>query len=79
VKPAVYPQVLVTAGANDPRCPAWHSRLLVDRVQRADEGGGPILLRVYQDQGHGSAGLTDTAGKIADWLAFVADATGLTP
>jgi prolyl oligopeptidase len=79
VKPAVYPQVLVTAGANDPRCPAWHSRLLVDRVQRADEGGGPILLRVYEDQGHGSAGLTDTAGKIADWLAFVADATGLTP
>jgi prolyl oligopeptidase len=61
----------------DPRCPAWHSRVFVDRVERAQSGDAPILVRVYEDQGHGVAGLTATSGKEADWLAFVAAATGL--
>jgi prolyl oligopeptidase len=77
VRPASHPAVLVTAGANDPRCPAWHSRVFVDRVERAQSGDAPILVRVYEDQGHGVAGLTATSGKEADWLAFVAAATGL--
>ena len=77
VQPANYPRVLVTAGANDPRCPVWHSRMLVDRLQQANTGSNEILLRVYDGQGHGAAGLDDAVGKSADWLAFVAEATGL--
>lgn len=77
VEPASYPAVLVSAGANDPRCPAWHSRLFVDRLERAQQGDAPILLRVYGDQGHGAAGTAAMAEKEADWLAFAAAATGL--
>jgi prolyl oligopeptidase len=79
VQPADYPNVLVTAGANDPRCPAWHSRVLVDAVQKANTGKKEIFLRVYEGQGHGAAGFDDTIDKSADWLAHVADVTGLIP
>lgn len=78
LEPAEYPAVLVSAGANDPRCPAWHSRVFVEKLERAQQGGAPILLRVYGDQGHGGAGTAAAAEKNADWLAFVANATGLT-
>ena len=77
VQPADYPAVLVTAGANDPRCPVWHSRVFVDLLEQAQAGKSPILLRVYSDQGHGASGLGAVSSKSADWLAFVADATGL--
>lgn len=77
VKPASYPAVLVTAGANDPRCPVWHSRVFVDLLEKAQAGDAPILLRVYTDQGHGATGLAATSNKSADWLAFVANVTGL--
>jgi prolyl oligopeptidase len=77
VKPAPYPAVLVTAGANDPRCPVWHSRVFVDLLEKAQTGDAPILLRVYNDQGHGVSGLGASSNKNADWLAFVAHATGL--
>jgi prolyl oligopeptidase len=77
VRPASYPSILVTAGENDPRCPTWHARKFVDLVQQAQTGDAPVLLRVYGGQGHGAAGLGATADKDADWLAFIADATGL--
>jgi prolyl oligopeptidase len=77
VKPASYPAVLVTAGANDPRCPVWHSRVFVDLLEQAQTGTAPILLRVYGDQGHGASGLGASSNKSADWLAFVAGVTGL--
>ena len=78
VLPAEYPATLVTAGANDPRCPAWHARSFVGRLQQAQQGDAPVLLRVYDDQGHAVTGLREASNKFADWLAFVADRTGLT-
>jgi prolyl oligopeptidase len=77
VQPASYPPLLVTAGANDPRCPVWQSRVFVDLLEKAQQGDAPILLRVYADQGHGASGLHGASEKNADWLAFVAHATGL--
>ncbi|MEU9886713.1 prolyl oligopeptidase family serine peptidase [Sphaerisporangium sp. NPDC051011] len=77
VQPAAYPAVLVTAGANDPRCPVWHSRVFVDLLERAQTGDAPVLLRVYSDQGHTVTGLDAASSKNSDWLAFVAAATGL--
>jgi prolyl oligopeptidase len=77
VVPASYPHLLVTGGINDPRCPVWHGRVLVDLLDKAQQGDAPILFRVYAGQGHGAAGLASVAGKSADWLAFAAAATGL--
>ena len=77
VRPASYPALLVTAGANDPRCPVWQSRVFVDLVERNQQGDAPVLLRVYADQGHGASGLHGASEKNADWLAFLAHATGL--
>jgi prolyl oligopeptidase len=46
VRPGVvYPPTLLVAGANDMRCPAWHARKLVARLQ-AEAEGGPFVLRV---------------------------------
>jgi prolyl oligopeptidase len=77
VEPSAFPAVLVTAGANDPRCPVWHARAFVGLLEQADTGGRPILLRVYEDQGHGVAGLQASSSRDADRLAFCAAAVGL--
>lgn len=67
-----YPAVFVDAGDTDPRCPPWHARKFVARLQSATSGDGPILLHVWENAGHGWA----TAKEIlitqnAEWLAFV--------
>jgi prolyl oligopeptidase len=72
-----HPATLVIAGANDPRCPAWHSRVFVDRLRQLSTGPGPIHLRVHADQGHGAAGARATARRTAEWLGFCAEHTGL--
>lgn len=77
IRPATYPATLVIAGNNDPRCPAWHSRVFVDRLQAAQQGGASILLRVHEDQGHGTGGAHASARRTAEWLAFCAARTGL--
>ena len=77
VRPADYPATLLIAGQNDPRCPAWHARVFLDLLERAQTGTGPLLLRVHQDQGHGAAGAGATADKAAEWLALCAERTGL--
>jgi prolyl oligopeptidase len=67
-----YPAVFLDAGDTDPRCPPWHSRKFAARLQRATAGAGPILLRVWNNVGHGLA--TDravAATQSAEWLAFV--------
>jgi len=72
-----YPATLVIAGANDPRCPAWHSRVFVDRLRQVNTGDQPVHLRIHADQGHGAAGARATARRTAEWLAFCAEHTGL--
>jgi prolyl oligopeptidase len=73
-----YPAIFMDAGATDPRCPAWHARKFAARLQRAQAGGGPILLHVWEQVGHGAATHRDVAiDEHAEWLAFVAHHTGL--
>jgi prolyl oligopeptidase len=72
-----YPATLVSAGANDPRCPAWHSRVFAHELRAAQAGDAPILLRVHADQGHGAAERSRSLEQAAEWLAFVAHHTGL--
>ena len=60
-----YPATLVTAGANDPRVDPWEGAKMAARLQAANAGPNPILLRVNYDAGHG---ITDTiAQQVSDW------------
>lgn len=72
-----YPAVLVSAGATDPRCPPWHSRVFAAELREATTSEAPILLRVHTDQGHGPSDRSRAIEQNAEWLAFVADRTGL--
>lgn len=70
-----YPPTLVVIGANDARCPAWHARKHVARLREA--GGGPVLLRVWEDSGHLNMDVDAAVDKHAEWLAFVLERLGL--
>jgi prolyl oligopeptidase len=72
-----YPALLLDAGKNDPRCPPWHVRKMAARMQPANNGPNPILMRVRDGAGHGSVGLKDQRAEQADWLAFFIDQLGL--
>ena len=48
-----YPAMLLTAGMNDPRVPAWESLKMGARLQAASGSGRPVLLRLQVDGGHG--------------------------
>ncbi|MFY7857202.1 MAG: prolyl oligopeptidase family serine peptidase, partial [Rubrivivax sp.] len=48
-----YPAVLLTVGMTDPRVDAWHGAKMAARLQKANRGPNPVLLRVGFDAGHG--------------------------
>jgi prolyl oligopeptidase len=48
-----YPAVLLTTGINDPRVAPWQPGKMAARLQAANTGGRPVLLRVDYDAGHG--------------------------
>lgn len=74
-----YPAVYVVAGATDPRCPPWHARKFVARMQSVD-GEQPVLLRIWEDSGHGAANNRETAiASDTEWLAFVMRELGMQP
>ena len=70
-----YPATLVVCGDSDVRCPLWHGRKLVARLEEANAGEGPIMLRVVEDAGH----LTAVTRSAHEWLGFVMAELGLTP
>ncbi len=72
-----YPALFIESGANDPRCPAWHGRKMVARVQQASNGPYPALLRVRADAGHGAVGVDAMRAQGADFFTFFADQLGL--
>jgi prolyl oligopeptidase len=65
--------VLVVCGDHDVRCPAWHGRKFVARLQEATGSARPVLLRVARDAGHVSAG----ASTVHEWLGFLMSELGL--
>lgn len=75
-----YPAVFVEAGETDPRCPVWHARKFVARLQRATAGRAPALLHAWENVGHGLA--TDKATALeqnTEWLAFTLRHLALSP
>ncbi|MBB6552076.1 prolyl oligopeptidase family serine peptidase [Nonomuraea rubra] len=80
VRPGIpYPAILLDAGANDPRCPAWHSRKFAARAQAATTSPHPVLLRVWQGAGHGGTSWTTIVEQQTYWLAFVMRELDLVP
>lgn len=75
VREAEYPATLIYCGANDMRCWPWHSRKLAARLQAANRGQRPILLRVVPDGGHLTVLVVPE--QVAEWLGFAIREVGL--
>ncbi len=66
VKPQTYPAILALAGLTDPRVTYWEPAKWVARLRVTMTGGGPILLRLNMDAGHGgAAGRFDRLEEVA--------------
>lgn len=75
-----YPATLVTTADNDDRVAPAHSYKYAARLQRAQAGDAPVLLRVQTESGHGAGqGTSQRIAEQADILAFIAEHTGLPP
>jgi len=74
-----YPDMLVTAGLEDPRVGYWEPAKWVQKLRAADPEGR-VLFKVELDSGHGGP-----SGRYEAWrdeafvVAFVLDAVGLAP
>ena len=72
-----YPAVLLQAGANDSRVPAWHSAKFAANLLAANASGNPTLFSIDYGGGHG---LSSTVSKwdytIADVISFALWQTG---
>lgn len=67
-----YPAILLTAGANDGRVLAYHSRKMTASLQSASASGKPVLLRT-SNAGHGiGTPLEEQIAQNADVFAFLA-------
>jgi len=67
-----YPAVLMTAGENDGRVLAYHSRKMAAALQTASSSGNPILLRT-NTSGHGiGTTLDEQVAELSDIFAFLA-------
>ena len=65
-----YPSVLVLSADADDRVHPLHAWKFAALMQ-AKSGGGPVLLRIEKNSGHGGADLVrQTVEKTADELAF---------
>lgn len=71
------PAALVVCGAGDPRCPPWHGRKFVARLQAASVSGEPALLRVWSGAGHTGADESIALEQAAEWVGFLARALDL--
>jgi prolyl oligopeptidase len=73
-----YPAVLLITGENDPRVDPMHSRKMAARLQAANAGPHPILLRTSAETGHGGGSDLDAVvAETADAYAFMLDALGV--
>ncbi len=65
-----YPAVLAITGMTDPRVAPWHPAKFAARLQKASTGG-PVLLRVTFDAGHGMGSTREQIdAMLADVFAF---------
>ena len=72
--PATFPDLLVTAGLNDPRVQYWEPAKWIARLRALKKGQQRLLLKVDMGSGHGGAsGRYDAMRQEAFKLAFLLD------
>jgi prolyl oligopeptidase len=75
-----YPATLFLTGANDPRVEPWHSRKMTARLQAAQAGDAPILLRTSDTSGHGlDTSLSEEIAEETDVVSFLFRGLGIEP
>ncbi len=74
-----YPATLITTGDHDDRVVPAHSFKFAARLQAAQGGDAPVLIRIETQSGHGSSSLTKGIAEIADVFAFVFAHVGVSP
>lgn len=76
----IYPALYIDAGDADLRCRPWHSHKFAARLQAASGGQAPILVRTWDNVGHGWATAKDVEIKeFTEWLAFLMRELGMEP
>ena len=66
-----YPPMLLTSGYNDARVDPWMPGKMAARLQQANPSGGPYLMRVEFEAGHGGVARSDIWDEIADEYTFL--------
>ena len=74
-----YPATFITTGDHDDRVVPAHSFKFAARLQAAQAGTNPVLIRVETQSGHGSSSLTKSIAEMADVFAFAFHNMGVTP
>jgi oligopeptidase B len=81
VGPGRYPAILAVGGLTDPRVTYWEPAKWVATLRSRASGGGPFVLRIDMESGHGGAsGRFDRLKEVAQSYAFaIAAAKGDLP
>lgn len=74
-----YPATLITTGDHDDRVVPAHSFKYAARLQAADAGPNPMLIRIEVQSGHGSSSLSKAIDETADLYAFTFHNLGVVP
>ena len=74
-----YPATMVTTGDHDDRVVPAHSFKFAARLQAANRGANPMLIRIETQSGHGSSSLTKAIAETADVFSFMMYNMGVTP
>jgi oligopeptidase B len=78
VRATDYPNMLITAGLNDPRVAYWEPAKFTARLRARKTDANRLLLRTNMGAGHGGAsGRWDHLREIAFKYAFVLDVLGV--
>jgi len=73
-----YPAFIVTGSENDARVDPMHARKMAARLQAADAGGGPVVLLIRKQSGHGGGTtLSKQIEQQAEVWAFLMDQLGM--
>ena len=79
VEAKAYPNILITAGLNDPRVAYWEPAKWTAKLRATKTDGNRLLMRTNMGAGHGGAsGRYDYLKEIAFDYAFIFDTLGVT-
>lgn len=66
IRPQAYPAVLALGGLTDPRVTYWEPAKWIARLRQKKTGGGPVMLKLNMEAGHGgAAGRFDRLEEVA--------------